>query len=56
MLLRLAFLNAVFVKLNGDTHARWWPGDHEGKALKAYTTKTRNKVAALKFLKKAMKR
>ncbi|MFT5774826.1 MAG: putative transposase [Hyphomonas sp.] len=30
--------------------------DHEGEVLESYLTKKRDKVAALKFLKKAMKR
>jgi transposase-like protein len=34
-----------------------WPAvDHEGEVLEAYVTKKRNKAAALKFLKKVMKR
>ena len=30
--------------------------DHEGEVLESFVTKTRNKKAALKFLKKAMKK
>jgi putative transposase len=30
--------------------------DHEGEVLASYVTKTRDKAAALKFIKKAMKR
>ena len=34
----------------------WWAVDHEGEVLESYVTKTRDKAAALKFIKKAMKR
>ena len=30
--------------------------DHEGEALESFVTKERDKAAALKFIKKAMKR
>src|SRR5882757_9486353 len=34
-----------------------WPAvDHEGEVLESYVTTTRDKAAALKFIKKAMKR
>jgi putative transposase len=49
-------LDEVFVKINGETHYMWRAVDHEGEVLKAYVTKKRNKTAALKFLKKTMKR
>ena len=49
-------LDEVFVKIAGETHYLWRAIDHEGEALEAYVTKTRDKEAALKFLKKAMKR
>ena len=34
----------------------WRAVDHEGEVLESFATKTRNKVPALKFLKKMMKR
>jgi len=34
----------------------WRAVDHEGEILESYVTKTRDKAAALKFLKKALKR
>ncbi len=48
-------LDEVFVKINGETHYLWRAVDHEGEVLESYVTKTRDKAAALKFLKKAMK-
>ena len=49
-------LDEVFVKINGETHYLWRAVDHEGEVLESYVTKTRDKSAALRFLKKAMKR
>ncbi|MEP0139182.1 MAG: DDE-type integrase/transposase/recombinase, partial [Tateyamaria sp.] len=37
-------------------HYLWRAVDHEGEVLESFVTKTRDKRAALKFLKKAMKR
>ncbi|WP_373003843.1 transposase, partial [Hyphomonas sp.] len=45
-----------FVKIRGKTHYLWRAVDHEGEVLESYVTKKRDKAAALKFLKKAMKR
>ncbi|MEM6410372.1 MAG: IS6 family transposase, partial [Pseudomonadota bacterium] len=49
-------LDEVFVKIRGETHYLWRAIDHEGEVLESYVTKTRDKAAALKFLRKAMKR
>ena len=49
-------LDEVFVKINGEKHCLWRGVDHEGEVLEAFATKTRDKGAALKFLKKMMKR
>ena len=49
-------LDEVFVKINGVTHYLWRAVDHEGEVLEAYVTKRRDRQAALKFLRKAMKR
>ena len=49
-------LDEVFVKINGVQHYLWRAVDHEGEVLESFVTKRRNKKAALKFLKKAMKR
>jgi len=44
-------LDEVFVKINGETHYLWRAVDHEGEVLESFVTKTRDKKAALKFLK-----
>ena len=49
-------LGEVFVKINGVQHYLWRAVDHEGEVLKSFVTKKRDKVSALKFLRKAMKR
>ena len=49
-------LDEVFVKINGVTHYLWRAVDHEGEVLEAYVTKRRDRKAALRFLRKAMKR
>jgi len=49
-------LDEVFVKINGERHYLWRAVDHEGEVLESFVTKTRDKRAALKFLKKAMRK
>ena len=49
-------LDEVFVKINGETHYLWRAVDHEDEVLECFVTKRRDKAAALKFLKKSMKR
>ncbi len=49
-------LDEVFVKVNGETHYLWRAVDHEGEILESYVTKRRDRKAALKFLRKSMKR
>jgi putative transposase len=49
-------LDEVYVKINGETHYLWRAVDHEGEVLESYITKTRDKAAALRFMKKALKR
>jgi len=44
------------VKVNGKRHYLWRAVDHEGEVLESFVTKKRDKSAALKFLKKALKR
>ena len=44
------------MKINGKTHYMWRAIDHEGEVLDAFVTKRRNRKAALKFLRKLMKR
>ena len=49
-------LDEVFVKINGELNYLWRAVDHEGEVLEAYVTKRRDRKAALRFLRKAMKR
>ncbi len=49
-------LDEVFVKINGERHYLWRAVDHEGEVLESFVMKTRDKKAALKFLKKSLKR
>ena len=49
-------LDEVFVKINGKQHYLWRAVDHEGEVLESYVTKRRDRKAALRFLKKAMRR
>jgi len=49
-------LDEVFVRINGETHYLWRAVDHEGEVLEIFATKRRDRRAALKFLKSAMKR
>ena len=46
----------MYVKLNGEMVYLWHAVDHEGEILESYLTKTRDKDAALTFMKKALKR
>lgn len=49
-------LDEDFVKINGETHYLWRAVDQEGEVLESYVTKRRDRKAALKILKKIMKR
>ncbi len=49
-------LDEVFVRINGETHYLWRAVDHEGEVLEVFATKRRDRKAALKFLKRTMKR
>ena len=49
-------LDEVFVRINGEIHYLWRAVDHEGEVLEVFATKRRDRRAALKFLKRAMKR
>nr|WP_202526260.1 DDE-type integrase/transposase/recombinase [Sneathiella litorea] len=52
--------NGIWTKYSsgsiGEIHYLWRAVDQEGEVLEAYVTKKRDRKAALKFLKKAMKR
>ena len=49
-------LDEVFVRINGQTYYLWRAVDHEGEVLEVFVTKKRDCKAALRFLRKAMKR
>jgi len=49
-------MDEVFVKINGELHYLSRVIDHEGEVLECYVSKRRNKAAALRFLKKTMKK
>src|ERR1700712_3246372 len=49
-------LDEMYVKLNGEMVYLWRAVDHEGEILESYITKTRDKDAALRFMKKTLKR
>jgi putative transposase len=46
----------MFVKIDGERHYLWRAVDHEGEVLESFVTKTRDKKAALKFPRKAMRK
>jgi putative transposase len=49
-------LDEVFVRINGVQHYLWRTVDHESEVLEAFVSKTRDRKAALRFLRKLMKR
>jgi putative transposase len=49
-------LDEVFVKVNGTLCYLWRAVDHEGEVLEAVATAKRDKAAALKLLKRIMKK
>src|ERR1039457_1069924 len=49
-------LDEVYVKINGQMHYLWRAVDHEGEVQESFATKERDKAAALKFIKRLMKR
>jgi putative transposase len=48
-------LDEMYVKIRGEMYYLWRAVDHEGEILESYVTKKRDKSAALRFLKKALK-
>ena len=44
------------MKVNGERHYLWRAVDHEGEVLESFVTKMRDRKAALKFLRKAMRK
>jgi len=49
-------IDEVFVKINGETRYLWRAVDHEGEVLDVMVTEKRDKVSAIKVLKRLMKR
>ena len=49
-------LDEVYAKINGEMRYLWRAVEHEGEVLESFVTKDRDKAAALKFIKKALKR
>ncbi len=49
-------LDELFVRINGELHYLWRAVDHEGEVRETFVTERRDRKAALKFLRKAMKR
>ena len=49
-------LDEMYVRINGEMVYLWRAVDHEGEVLESYVTRTRDKQAALRFMKKAMRR
>ena len=49
-------LDEVFVRINGEIYYLWRAVDHEGEVLEVFVTKRRDRDAALRFLRKTMKR
>ena len=49
-------LDEVFVRINGETYYLWRAVDHEGEVLEVFVAKQRDRKAALRFLRKTMKR
>ncbi len=49
-------LDEVFARINGKTYDLWRAVDHDGEVLEVFVTKRRDRKAALRFLRKTMKR
>ncbi|HSS66439.1 MAG TPA: IS6 family transposase, partial [Gammaproteobacteria bacterium] len=49
-------VDEVFVRINGINHYLWRAVDQEGEVLEVFASKRRDRKAALKFLKRLMKR
>lgn len=47
-------LDEVYVKINGEMHCLWRAVDQDGEVLESYVTKTRDRDAALQFMKKML--
>lgn len=49
-------LDEVYVRVRGEMKYMWRAVDHDGEVLESFVTTTRDKAAALKFMRKLMKR
>ncbi len=49
-------LDEMYVQVNSEMVYLWRAVDHEGEVLESYVTKTRDKAAALRFMRKTLKR
>jgi putative transposase len=49
-------IDEAYVKINGEMHYLWRAVDHEGEVLESFASKQRDKAAALKYIKRALKR
>ncbi len=49
-------LDGVFIRIGGKIYDLWRAVDHEGEVLESFVTKKRDRNAALRFLRKVMKR
>lgn len=48
-------IDEMYVRINGEIHYLWRAVDHEGEVLEVFVSKRRDRRAALKFLRNAMK-
>jgi len=46
----------MVVRVDGEHRYLWRAVDHEGEVLESYVTKSRNRRAAVRFIRKALKR
>jgi transposase-like protein len=49
-------LDEMVATINGEAHCLWRAVDHEGERVETFVSKGRDRAAALKFMKKPMKR
>ncbi len=49
-------LDEMYMKIGGEMGYLWRAVDHEGEVLESFVTTTRDKAAALTFMRKALKR
>jgi putative transposase len=47
-------LDELYVKINSEMHYRWRAADQKGEVLESFVSKTRDKAAAVTFIKKKL--